>query len=250
MPRQENTTADILEPHNNPRWNVVPSQRARLFPFCSVASIRLWVTAPQRAGPFFSGTGWFIFPDTVVTAAHVVDIGPLSNRIPVATWHVEVVPGLTSPNVRPFAEFFAVQLLPHPSWNGTPASPFDVAVIKLPQQVFHSDACFIPSAFSVSQLNRLIVSAVGYPGYLGADTMVIHSGPILALEEQHVFYEVDTEDGQSGGPIVFWPAGTPKPTVVALHVGGRGHGSTPQAQSLNIGLRLREDLLHWIRSSI
>ncbi|HEY7818404.1 MAG TPA: hypothetical protein VIG29_09305, partial [Vicinamibacteria bacterium] len=74
-------------------------------------------------------------------------------------------------------------------------------------------------------------------------TPVEGEGPVDAVEGDHVFYDIDAEDGESGSPVL---GPFPERSVVGIHLGGTGHGPSPAARTRNVGLRIRGELAQWI----
>ena len=230
---------DILGPR--PRWRPVGVAEMSAPPLQAVAALRVHVATPSRLLQRFTGTGWFASPDAVVTAAHVLDIKQA--WVPDAlSWHVEIIPALVETSA-PFGTFWAVRADRHPKWNDIPASDYDLAVLRLnrpcegvrPLQPADSSHTATPGLFRI----------VGYPGTVfGGAVPMSAEGPCGSVEGARIFYDIDVDDGQSGSPVLTRDGSSDR--VVALHVGGTGHGGSPIAYALNTGLRLREDLVDWI----
>jgi glutamyl endopeptidase len=229
---------DILGPR--PRWRPIPPQGLTARPFSAIASLRVHVKRPSGLQAAFTGTGWFAGPSTVVTAAHVLDVSRVWTS-DALSWHVEVVPALGF-GTRPFGTLWPVRLERHPSWDGVPASSFDIARLHVDPPV-PAERCLRAGGREGAPPSHVRVA--GYPFVEDhGDTPIEGDGAVGAVEGALLFYDVDADDGQSGGPVLDEEAAPG--TVVAIHSGGTGHGASPLARSLNTGLVLRDELVQWI----
>lgn len=234
-----------------PRWQQLTPAQARLAPYAGIACIRLHITHPGPTVVFFMGTGWFLKPDTVVTAAHVTDVSEAWAKVPSpASWHLEIIPAFASAQ-RPFGTFWATSVIRHPRWTGQHTTDFDVAAVKVAPasagMPMAAANCLTPQADAVAPAMLPQVQVAGYPFAVDfGGTPVSASGGVRIIEGSLCFYDVDTENGQSGAPVMSAGAGTP--SVVAIHSAGRGNGSTGPSQALNAALRLRQELVDWMRT--
>lgn len=249
-PQQKRPPAeDVLGPA--PRWTVASAAEAQVAPLAGIASLRLHVVGSGGTHVFFLGTGWFTTPTTVVTAAHVTDISQAwASVASPASWHLEIVPGLASTN-RPFGTFWAATVIRHPSWNGRHTTDHDIAVLKtgpLPGAApFPQALCLRLVADAIGAASLPPVEVAGYPHRVDTGgTPVRGSGPVRLVEGGLCFYDIDTEDGQSGAPVLDLTNGVASLAVVAIHSGGQGNGMTAQSNGLNAGLRLRQELVAWL----
>lgn len=250
MRHEPGVTRDILLPEGA-RWREVSDEEARRLPCAAIASLRLHIVGATGAQAFFAGTGWFVAPNAVVTAAHVTQVEEAWSKVPSAvSWHLEVVPGLVR-GQRPFGETWARRVERHPQWSGVSASDFDIALILVTPLAGGASNLFLrvePFAFGSPESSN--VEVVGYPfAQFRGETAVRHAGPVRAIEGQRLFYDIDTEDGQSGAPVLL-DRGDARPSVVGIHSAGQGIGTGPLARSLNVAVALRPDLLQWMRSII
>jgi V8-like Glu-specific endopeptidase len=181
--------------------------------------------------PFFAGTGWFVAPALVVTAAHVLDVTNAWNRVPNATqWDLEVIPGIVSGD-RPFGSFRANHVEVHPVFRASGPSSHDIALISCVEQAFGPGDCLKLAVNAVENADRVRLS--GYPFVVDrGGTPVEGEGPVDAVE-----------DGESGSPIL---GPSPERSVVGIHLGGTGHGASSIARTRNMGLRMRDELAQWI----
>lgn len=243
-------TLDILG--SQPRWSLVTPSQSAASPLSAIASLRLHIVGASGTTVFFMGSGWFMTPTTVVTAAHVADITkPWTSVAAPASWHLEIVPGLAS-EVRPFGTFWAVSVIRHPLWIGQPTTSHDIAVIKVSAaagSAFPQEHCLKPLADAISASSQPPVTIAGYPYIVDSGgTAVVGSGPVRMVEGPLCYYDIDTEDGQSGAPVMTLQAGSGTGLVAAIHSGGQGNGSSSLSNALNAGLRLRQELVTWLTS--
>jgi glutamyl endopeptidase len=221
-------------------------------PLAAVASLRLHVVGSGGTSVFFLGTGWFMTPTTVVTAAHVTDITKAwSSVVAPVSWHIEILPGLAA-GQKPFGTFWASAVTRHPAWTGVHTTNHDIAVLKtsaassgLP---FPQESCLRPAADVISAASMPAVTVAGYPHIVNSGgTPVTASGPVRVVEGGLCFYDIDTEDGESGAPVLT-PIGGHSTPVAAIHSGGQGNGATSLSNGLNAGLRMRQDLVQWLNA--
>jgi V8-like Glu-specific endopeptidase len=249
MAQQRPQTADILRP--TPRWTSASLGQATEPPFAAIASLRLHIVGAGGTSVYFMGTGWFVTPLNVVTAAHVTNVSEAWRKVSApVSWHLEVIPGFAG-DQRPFGTFWASDVLRHPSWTGRPTASHDIAIVKVapPNGVaFPPQFCLHPIADAISVSPQQPVMVAGYPHVVDSGaTPTFGSGPVRTIEGHLCFYDIDTEDGQSGAPVLT-SGGTTGALVAAIHSGGQGSGSTSLSNALNAGLCLRQELVTWINT--
>lgn len=228
---------------SRPRWESVPAAELRSLPHVAVASIRIHISSPGTKTSFFAGTGWFIAPGRVVTAAHVLDLRRSWNSVAGATsWHVEVVPAVSAADPAPFGGSWATRIDRHPRFVDDVGSPFDLAVITVtPLAGITASQCL--DVQSVPEQKGIQVTVSGYPWNNGQpNTQFRQAGPVQAREATNLYYDIDTEGGQSGSPVLRGNV------AIGVHVGGQGHGQGAVARSLNHGIAFDASTLAWVRS--
>ena len=251
LPQQRPSTVDILRP--TPRWSTVSPAQATVPPFAGIASLRLHIVGAGGTSVFFMGTGWFLTPVNVVTAAHVTNVTDAWSRVSApVSWHLEVIPGFAG-DQRPFGTFWASNVVRHPSWTGRPTTSHDIAIVKVAPAngvAFSPQLCLQPTADAISVSSQPEVTVAGYPHVVNSGaTPTFGFGPVRTVEGPLCFYDVDTEDGQSGAPVMTSTGGASGGALVAaIHSGGQGSGSTSLANGLNAGLCLRQELVTWINT--
>jgi glutamyl endopeptidase len=244
---QQLTAHDVLG--SVPRWTLATPTQAASLPYAAIASLRLLIIGSSGRFWFFLGSGWFMNPTSVVTAAHVTDISEAWSSVPApVSWHVEVIPGLTG-DQKPFGTFWAASVNRHPSWTGRHTTGYDIGVIKIAAQngaVFPEEKCLHPTSDLITEDLFPTVEIAGYPYVVDkGSTPVRSAGPVRAVEGPLCFYDIDTEDGQSGAPVM---SNANEISVVGIHSGGQGNGGTSLSNGLNAGLRLTRELLSWLQA--
>lgn len=238
--------ADILGPL--PRWQPVSAEQSHHHPHAAIASVRIHIVGAGTTTAFFSGTGWFLAPDRVVTAAHVLDLRRAWASVPGASsWHLEVVPGESAVVPRPFGATWAERVEWHPRFVDDGVSPWDLAVmiVKPPAQLTTAlciDAQPAPAGGGFE------LKIAGYAWNGGSpDAQFQHAGPVQAREGAAIFYDIDTEGGQSGSPLLLLRAGAAG-VAVGVHTGGQGRGQGALARSLNSGIAFDASSVAWLKS--
>jgi glutamyl endopeptidase len=221
-------------------------------PFSGIASLRLHIVGAGGTSVFFMGSGWFVTPASVVTAAHVTDVTQPWNKVPApVSWHLEIIPGFAA-GLRPFGTFWASNVVRHPSWTGRPTTSHDIAIVKVAPAngtPFPLQHCLQPIADAITASSQPQVTVAGYPHVVDSGaTPTTGSGPVRIVEGPLCFYDIDTEDGQSGGPVMTFAGSATGALVAAIHSGGQGSGSTSLSNALNAGLCLRQELVTWINT--
>ncbi len=238
-------TADILG--NTPRWNEVPAAELRSPPHVAIASIRIHISSAFSKTSFFAGTGWFIKPGRVVTAAHVLDIRRAWGSVAGATnWHVEVVPAVSAAVAEPLGATWATRIDRHPRFVDDVGSPWDLAVITVtPLEGLPASQCL--AAQIGPEQTGVKVAISGYPWNNGhPQTQFRHAGLVPAREGTNLYYDIDTEGGQSGSPVLLQTSAAS--VAIGIHVGGVGHGRGAVARSRNHGIAFDDSTLAWVKS--
>jgi V8-like Glu-specific endopeptidase len=230
---------------------VSPAQ-ATVPPFAGIASLRLHIVGAGGTSVFFMGTGWFVTPVNVVTAAHVTNVSEAWSKVAApVSWHLQVIPGFAG-DQRPFGVFWASNVVRHPSWTGRPTTSHDIAIVKVAPAngvAFPAQHCLGLVADAINASSQPQVTVGGYPHVVDSGaTPTFGSGPVRTVEGPLCFYDIDTEDGQSGAPVMTSAGGAAGALVAAIHSGGQGSGSTSLSNALNAGLCLRQELVSWINT--
>lgn len=197
------------------------------------------------------GSGFFIGPRLIMTAAHVVD----------GQSELIVVPGKngggTASANEPFGRFKVTQFRKHDSY-GTHGSDFDMALICVPAANAVASGRYFDLVEELTQSRPEGVVVSGYAARWYADDLIEHfvnatidpnsqhmmGGYIRELPTDETFsYNIQTLGGTSGSPV-YWIEDTgagPQAHMVGVHVAA--HDATT-----NLGCRITAGKLAWIRS--
>lgn len=237
--------ADILG--RLPRWERVSAEQSRRHPHAAIASVRIHIVGAGTTTAFFAGTGWFVAPDRVVTAAHVLDLRRAWASVPGASsWHLEVVPGKSSAVTPPFGATWAERVERHPRFVDDGVSSWDLAVMKVKPPSGLTAALCIDAQPAVPG-SGIVLKISGYAWNGGSpDEQFQGTGQVLAREGAAIFYDIDTEGGQSGSPLLLRTGAVA--VAVGVHTGGQGRGQGALARSLNSGIAFDAPLVSWLKS--
>ena len=179
---------------------------------------------------FAFGTGWLAGPRIVVTAGHCV----LDPDLGAAGWAVEVtvVPGRTG-NAAPFGFQAGARLELHPRFANQSDPAYDFGAIILPDTRLSSQVGWFGfGVFPDQDILMNLVNIAGYPFDKPFGTAWYNGGRISNLDEQYLYYMLDTESGDSGSPV-FRTTHDGQRIVLAIHTGSRG---------LNRGVRITPEI--------
>jgi V8-like Glu-specific endopeptidase/cell wall-associated NlpC family hydrolase len=194
------------------------------------------------------GSGFFIAPRLVMTAAHVVD----------GQSELIVVPGKngagTGRTNEPFGRFKVTRFSAHPNYAG---SDFDIALIEVPSAHAAPAGRYFDLVEELTQSRAEGVVVSGYAARWYANDLIEHfvnntidpnkqhlmGGYIRALPTDETFsYNIQTLGGTSGSPV-YWIEDTgagPQAHLVGVHVAA--HDATT-----NLGCRVTAGKLTWVR---
>lgn len=186
-----------------------------------------------RNGAGAIGTGWFIGPQTIITAGHCV-----YSTFFFGGWAstIEVIPGLNGDgngtDSRPFGSVTSTRFSSVDQWVENEVADFDIGCIHLDEEKGNEVGWFAFAALPAEELASYLANVAGYPADRGAGAELYHDkNRILRVTERRLFYETDSYGGQSGAPVWIHEAeGTP-PIAVGIHA--YGIGGTPE----NLGVK-------------
>lgn len=219
----------------------------RVMPHSAICQIRV---PDGTAEGGLHGSGFFIGPRLIMTAAHVVD----------GQSELIVVPGKngggTGSATEPFGRFKVTQFRKHDSY-GTNGSDFDMALICVPAANAVGNGQYFDLVEELTQSRPEGVVVSGYAARWYANDLVEHfvnetidpnsqhmmGGYIRELPTDETFsYNIQTLGGTSGSPV-YWIEDTgvgPQAHMVGVHVAA--HDATT-----NLGCRITSGKLAWIR---
>ncbi|WP_165190244.1 trypsin-like serine peptidase [Caulobacter soli] len=251
----EGTLAPLLAPERPPR---VAGGPARMFSILGPVDHRRIelrnTTAPWRmvcalrietARGVFNGTGWLAGPRTVITAGHCLHNDAFASG---GGWarQVTVIAG-QSWNKQPFGAVVSTRFDCAPTWLQGRERAHDIGAIHLDDPVGERVGWMKYDALDPAALARTTAVVSGYPEYAGSyEHLLVAKGAVRTSLDGRLYYEIDTTDGQSGGPV--WIGDVAAPTVVAVH--GYEADATPPAvgPGVNSGALLTPDHLRLIQT--
>ncbi|HYH08182.1 MAG TPA: serine protease [Thermoanaerobaculia bacterium] len=171
-------------------------------------------------GRNYVGTGWFIGPRTVMTAAHCVfahDEGGWPREI-------EVIPGLNG-TVRPFGSVVGKKFRAPKGWIDGPDSDFDYGAIVLGEDVGQRVGYFGYAVLNNAQLKSTAANISGYPADRDSATkQYFHARTLINATPKRLVYDIDTFGGQSGSPIYLNMNG--QRVAVGIHTTGSSRSNS------------------------
>lgn len=219
----------------------------RVMPHSAVCQIRA-VDGSAEGG--LHGSGFFIGPCLIMTAAHVVD----------GQSELIIVPGKngggTGSANEPFGRFKVSTFRKHPSYSGGPE--FDIALIRVPAANAVPAGRYFDLVEELNQSRPEGVVVTGYAARWYASDLIEHfvnatinpnkqhmmGGHIRSLPTEETFsYNIQTLGGTSGSPV-YWIEETTagaQAHMVGVHVAA--HDNTT-----NLGCRITPGKLSWIRT--
>lgn len=213
----------------------------RQYPYRAIARLRI----TDADGKLILGTGFFIGPRTVITAAHCLFVrdnpNPARNG-PVRS--VEVIPGLDDDHgneFRPFGSSTSTDLRPHSLWvdQGLSMKDYGAIILKPAEPLGNTVGTFGFGVYPNDVLRNVTANVSGYPGPLEirpgetAHTQLFHSVPVDNAEmPARVSYRADTSRGHSGAPV--WRIIEHRRFAFAIHTIG--------VATIKVGIRINEDV--------
>jgi len=180
------------------------------------------------------GTAWFAGPALLVTAGHCI----IDHQNGGWASSITVVPASNGTYPPPFNMWQASGIEAHPAWVNDRDSHFDYGFISLADPTIGRQLGWF--GFSVlpdERVMNLMVNIAGYPADKPAGTMWFNSGRVVASESAFLAYMLETEAGESGGPV-FW-YGSDQRVVVAVHA--------YHTETANKGLRVTVEMYQRIK---
>jgi glutamyl endopeptidase len=172
-----------------------------LYPWRATGALEITV---QGKTDTFLGTGWFISPYAVITAAHAVY--PREAGI-YTGWAstIKVIPGLNG-TAQPFGTFTSNLFYCPEGWQSTGDVQLDYGVVLLNQGVGSQVGTFGYATYADSDLLSAVANLAGYPlntpsGSPAQGTQWYGASNISNVDESFIYYNLGTQSGESGSCV-------------------------------------------------
>lgn len=147
------------------------------------------------------GTGWFISPNVLITAGHVVYINGsgVEGR---DGWvnQVRVLPGRDGTN-KPFGEALSTKFYSVRGWTENGNGEYDYGAIVLDDNLGNRTGWLGFGNYADDDLRQVTANISGYPGDKPSGTQWYAARRVDSVGPRKVFYDVDTAGGQSGSAV-------------------------------------------------
>jgi len=188
-------------------------------------------------GSCYVGTGWIAGPRLVMTAGHCV-----YSKDSLGGWaqSIAVSPGRGSDSSAPVYVSTSFKACDH--WISREDENHDYGAIILDDDIGDKHGFFSSSSYSDAYLTNRLLNISGYPGSRAGEIQMHHENRVNSLSPTRIYYDIDTEGGQSGSPIWLYEEQGLDPIVVGIHAYGAG-----KAHIGNSGVRITEEVMGFIR---
>jgi V8-like Glu-specific endopeptidase len=159
----------------------------------------LLITAADNSN--WIGTGWFISPNVLITAGHVVFIN--GSSVPGQNgWvnRIRAIPGRNG-SVKPFGEASSTRFYSVRGWTEDGNPEYDYGAIVLDAPLGNQTGWVGFGAYGDDDLRTATANISGYPGDKPNGTQWYGARKIDSVGPRKVFYDVDTAGGQSGSAV-------------------------------------------------
>ncbi len=183
-----------------------------VFPWRALAS--LLITAADNST--WIGTGWFVGPQTLMTAGHCVYIK--NSGVPGRDgWvkKIQAMPGRNGSNLA-YGSVTSSSFKSVSAWTSSGDEQFDYGAIVIPTNLGNTVGWFGYQVLSDGDLTASVVNIAGYPGDKPAGTLWFQSNKVASVGPRKV--DIDTAGGQSGAPV--WRLVNGSRYGVAVHAYG------------------------------
>ncbi len=159
----------------------------------------LLITAADNSS--WIGTGWFISPNVLITAGHVVFIK--GSGVPGRDgWvnSIRVIPGRNG-SEKPYGEATSTRFYSVRGWTEQADREYDYGAIILDSRLGDRTGWFGFGVYGDADLAIVTANISGYPGDKPSGTQWYGARQVDSTGSRKVFYDVDTAGGQSGSAV-------------------------------------------------
>lgn len=222
---QPHTGREMLEQSAIEQIGLLPVPVTTSIPWRSIC--QLIITRQNNKRMY--GTAWFAGPSLLVTAGHCI----IDHNHGGWASSITVVPASDGTYPPPFNMWQASGIEVHRSWENNADTCFDYGFISLADSTVGQQLGWFGFAVLPDEkLKNLMVNVAGYPADKPAGTMWFNSGRLVGADSAFLEYMMETEAGESGGPV-FWYGGDQR-VAVAVHAYHTG--------TVNKGLRVTAEM--------
>lgn len=188
-------------------------------------------------GSIYVGTGWIAGPKLIMTAGHC-----LFEKNCMKGWAtaIKVYPGRSNSSDEDVYFSSTDFKAPH-QWVSKYDENFDYGAIILDEDIGSIYGHFSSSTYADADLMSHMVNISGYPATKLGETQLHHENRINSVSATKIYYDVDTEGGQSGSPIWLYEGNDNNPIVIGIHSYGAGNVTTG-----NSGVRITEEIIEFV----
>lgn len=209
---------------------IPPDNRTRVtgtdeWPYCTFGKLDL--VFPKGGA---SGSGVLVGSNVVLTAGHCAFDQKLGGWVRGARF----TPGKNE-TAAPFGFCDALKAHSTAGWVERGNPDYDIAAFVLKENFGISVGSINIDILSDDQLKKVTLAVTGYPGDKGGLQMWTHAEKIKTVTPSKLFYEIDTESGQSGAPL--WNPDTQG--LAGIHTTG--------GSSENGAVRLNAEKSGWLK---